>query len=216
MKIIPAILTNSKSTFNKLVDEADSVVDRIHTDFIDGEFADNLTIEPIDVEVTRYLGNFDAHLMVSSHNLDDWITEVINSGFEKIIVQVESLIGQVEMVSKIKRKGKSVGLALDLSTSISKINDESYELVDNILVMSVPAGFDNQKFQSQALEKVRDLKQIKDKRKLDFAISVDGGVGPDNVGSIKDAGADEVVVGKRIFTPDLKTNLDSFLESTKS
>ncbi len=208
MKIVPAILTNNKSTFNKLVDEADTFVDRLHIDFVDGEYADNLTLEPIDVEVTRYLSTFDAHLMVTSHNLEDWLTEVVKSGFERIVVQVESVVGQAELISKIQKKGKEAGLALDIETPVSKISDEAFELANIILVMGVEAGYDGQKFHQESLEKVKALKKVRDSRKLSFTICVDGGVTSENIKSIYDAGADEIVVGKRVFTPDLTSNLD--------
>ncbi|MFC1649634.1 ribulose-phosphate 3-epimerase [Patescibacteria group bacterium] len=215
MRIIPGILTSNKNAFNKLVDEAEGATERIHVDFIDGEYADNTTFEPIEIEVTRYLGNFDAHLMVASHNLEDWVTEVIMSGFERVIVHVESVVGQIDMVRKIKRKDCSVGLAIDLQTPVSKISKEVYEMVDCILVMGVQAGFDGQKFDSRVLKKVKKLKEIKNKRSHEFTISVDGGVSAENINSISEAGADEVIVGKRIFYPDLQGNIDELENALK-
>jgi len=73
--------------------------------------------------------------------------------------------------------------------------------VDWVLVMSVEPGFGGQKFMPEALERIRTLKKEIGQRPI--LIAVDGGIGPDNIRQVVEAGADVVVAGVAIFgAPD--------------
>ena len=75
--------------------------------------------------------------------------------------------------------------------------------MDHVLVMSVNPGFGGQSFIPGSLEKIRHLKQIRERYNQSFRIEVDGGVGPDNVTELVRAGAEILVAGTSIFhTPD--------------
>ena len=81
--------------------------------------------------------------------------------------------------------------------------------------MSVYPGFGGQKFISDVLEKIKNLKKLKDKKKLNFDIEVDGGINFSNFKSVIDAGANVLVSGTTIFKEnngDIKKNID-FLKS---
>ena len=65
------------------------------------------------------------------------------------------------------------------------------------------------------LEKIKRLKKLKDKKKLNFDIEVDGGIDFSNYKSVIDAGANVIVSGTTIFKEnngDIKKNID-FLKS---
>jgi ribulose-phosphate 3-epimerase len=50
---------------------------------------------------------------------------------------------------------------------------------------------------------VRKLVQMREERKLDFAIEIDGGVGMENIAEVARAGVDWVVAGSSVFrAPD--------------
>ena len=52
--------------------------------------------------------------------------------------------------------------------------------IDLILIMSVHPGFGGQKFMPEVLDKIKELKKIKDQKKLNFDIEIDGGINFDN------------------------------------
>ena len=68
--------------------------------------------------------------------------------------------------------------------------------------MSVYPGFGGQKFISDVLEKIKGLKNLKDKKKLNFDIEVDGGINFSNFKSVIDAGANVLVAGSYIFNSE--------------
>jgi ribulose-phosphate 3-epimerase len=65
--------------------------------------------------------------------------------------------------------------------------------------MSVNPGYGGQKFIPNTLNKVRDLARVRAGRNLGFAIEIDGGVGPENIGEVARAGVDWAVVGTHVF-----------------
>ena len=68
-----------------------------------------------------------------------------------------------------------------------------------VLVMSVNPGFGGQRFITAVLEKVAAARKLVDSHGLPTDIEIDGGIGPENVGRARDAGADVFVAGSSIF-----------------
>jgi ribulose-phosphate 3-epimerase len=65
--------------------------------------------------------------------------------------------------------------------------------------MTVNPGFGGQKLISSTLDKVKSLKNEKEKNGLDFVIEVDGGVSKDNISKYVSAGAELIVAGNAVF-----------------
>jgi len=65
--------------------------------------------------------------------------------------------------------------------------------------MSVEPGFGGQKLMPQTLEKVRELKLVKERTNAKFIIELDGGVSEDNINECVTAGAELVVAGNAVF-----------------
>ena len=68
-----------------------------------------------------------------------------------------------------------------------------------VLIMTVNPGFGGQKLIPYTLEKVADLKVLRERKGLEFLIQVDGGIDTTNVQSIVEAGADVIVAGTCVF-----------------
>ena len=65
--------------------------------------------------------------------------------------------------------------------------------------MSVNPGYGGQKFIDYTLDKVKELKKIREEDKYNFMIEIDGGIFLDNVKKALDAGVDVVVTGSSFF-----------------
>ena len=77
--------------------------------------------------------------------------------------------------------------------------------------MTVYPGFGGQKFITKILEKIQNLKKIKDEKKLKFDIEVDGGINFENNNMVINAGANILVSGTTIFKDnngDIKKNIE--------
>ena len=105
----------------------------------------------------------------------------------------------------LKSKGFKVGLSLNIFTPLSAIDKQSWANLDILQLMAVEAGAQNQKFNFQILEKIKQVKQP-------VEIIVDGGVKLENFTSIIKAGAHSLAVGSALWkAPDLATTIDNFL-----
>ena len=65
--------------------------------------------------------------------------------------------------------------------------------------MSVNPGFGGQKFIENTFNKVKTLKELREKNENNFLIEIDGGVNIENAKSLIDSGADVLVAGSSVF-----------------
>ena len=104
-------------------------------------------------------------------------------------------------------------MVLNPATPVDSL-EEVLDIVDYVLVMSVNPGFGGQKFIPGSLHKMRQLREIRSVRNLNFRIEVDGGVALDTVGDVVRAGAEILVAGNAVFGHgDPKVNAQMLLKA---
>ena len=82
--------------------------------------------------------------------------------------------------------------------------------------MSVNPGFGGQKFIDNVLEKISYMRNLIDKSSNQVRLEVDGGINPENISIVSEAGADTFVLGSAIFNTDDYSNTISALRSNIS
>ena len=102
------------------------------------------------------------------------------------------------VVQQIKAAGMKAGVTLNPATPVSVLTDIIKE-VDMVLLMSVNPGFGGQIFIENTLDKVRELRELIDKKGSNALIQIDGGVNMKTGRLLVDAGADVLVAGNAIF-----------------
>jgi len=211
IQISPSILS---ADFSQLGNEIKKLeqggADLIHVDVMDGHFVPNLTIGPPVIKNLRKYTKlpFDVHLMISP--VHKYIENYAVAGADIITIHPEATENLKESISLIKKFGKKVGVSLNPKTEIKTLIDE-IDNIDLVLVMSVNPGFGGQKFMPEVLDKIKELKKIKDKNKYHFDIEVDGGINFSNSKIVLEAGADILVSGTTVFKEndgDIKANIE--------
>ena len=211
IQISPSILS---ADFSQLGNEIKRLelggADMIHVDVMDGHFVPNLTIGPPVIKSLRKHTNlpFDVHLMIDP--VHKYIKNFAEAGSDIITIHPEATKNLEESINHIKSFKKKVGVSLNPDTKIDVIKNVLSQ-IDLVLIMSVYPGFGGQKFMPEVIEKITNLKKIKDDMKLNFDIEVDGGVNFDNNQMIIGAGANILVSGTTIFKEnngDVKKNID--------
>ncbi len=208
MEIIPSILSSDADEAHAMLTLCEGVTERAHIDIIDSRFADNKTVTPDDFSDEIYRINLDFHLMVK--NPIDWVRRAARANADRIIGQIELMEDQRAFCELVKAEDVLCGLALDLPTGIEALDESVLEGLDVIVVMSVNAGFGGQLFDHNALEKIKDLRLIREEKHYHFRICDDGGVTLENEETLQKAGADEISVGRRLFQGNLSDNIETW------
>lgn len=195
--IAPSILS---ADFARLGAEISAIenagCDWIHVDVMDGHFVPNITFGPQVVSAIRPLTELpiDVHLMIAP--ADPYIEAFAKAGSDVITVHVEAGAHLDRSLQTIKALGKKAGVTMNPATPVETIA-HVLDRIDLILIMSVNPGFGGQSFIPQALEKVRQARDMVGTRNIH--IEVDGGVTPDNAQALTEAGADVLVAGSAVF-----------------
>ena len=182
----------------------------IHLDVMDGHFVPNLTMGPPIIRALRQYTKlpFDVHLMISP--VHKYIQDYADAGADIITIHPEATEDLNNSIQHIKILNKKVGVSLNPKTKIDLITDLLNE-IDLVLIMSVNPGFGGQKFMPEVLDKIKELKNIKDQKKLKFDIEIDGGINFDNNKLAIEAGANILVSGTTVFKSNngnIKKNID--------
>ena len=80
--------------------------------------------------------------------------------------------------------------------------------------MTVIPGFGGQKFMQSEVHKILELKKIKDNKKLNFEIEIDGGINNETAKICRNNGADVLVAGSYIFSKN-KENYKTIIDSLR-
>lgn len=190
-KIVPALLVKSLEEYKQKLKVVRQLTDRMQLDVIDGQFVDNQTIAPADIEKLPDI-KIDAHLMV-----EDPLTyarQCVKLGCYTTIVQFESSGDASAAIEHVKDNGLRAGVAINPSTQAEDI-EKLLPTLDHVLVMAYPAGFAGQPFDKKNLKKIIELKEMK----ASLEIGWDGAVDEETVGVIAKAGADVINVNSYLF-----------------
>lgn len=186
MKVSLSILTvDYLKVYESLKDYIDDV-DYLHLDVMDGVFVPNISFGPGFIKSLRKINDdliFDTHLMIEYP--DRYIKEFAEAGSQYITFHVEANCDVMKTIELIKSYNVKAGLSIKPNTKVSEI-EKYLPYLDMVLVMSVEPGFGGQKFMVGAIDKVKELKELREKNGYSYLINIDGGINDETGKSIKD------------------------------
>ncbi len=175
--------------------------DLIHFDVMDGHFVPNITVgyEILSHIRRRVSLPIDAHLMIE--NPDKYIPKFVEAGANWVSVHIEGNPHIHRTLNLIKELGAKAGIVINPGTPLWAI-EEALHYADYVLLMSVNPGFSGQKFIPRSIERIKELKEMRDRINPSCLIEIDGGIKESNIADVVKAGADVVVVGSGIFAAE--------------
>ena len=200
--VFPSILG---ADFANLANECEQVLglgaEALHVDVMDGHFVPNLTMGPALVRSLKKRfpdAFFDVHLMTTDPQ--QWVEPFAEAGADHLSYHIEATAGRDEhnehdLIEQIHRAGCTAGVVINPPTPAVAI-EHLLDKVDLVLVMSVHPGFAGQSFMDEVLDKTRRLAGLLPER---VRLQMDGGIGPQNIGRVLEAGCDTVVAASSLF-----------------
>lgn len=202
MKIAPSILSADFANLQRDIQFVEKHgADYIHVDVMDGQFVPNITLGPNVVSAIRPITKLplDCHLMIVDP--ENYIEAFAKAGADIITVHVEATPHIHRAMQLIKSQNVKAGVTLNPGTPVSAIK-HVLSMADQVLVMTVNPGFGGQSFIEESLEKIAELKALKEENGYHYDIEVDGGIVPETAKKCQKAGANVFVAGSYIYNSD--------------
>ncbi|EGK8817083.1 ribulose-phosphate 3-epimerase [Listeria monocytogenes] len=169
-------------------------VELLHCDVMDGVYVNNLALGPEYLEIVRNNTEIPLDIHLATITPLKYIDMFSPVKPEYISFHVEVAEDVSEVIRKIRSYNVKPSIAINPETPIEAI----YPYLDDVemvLMMTVNPGFAGQKFQTDVLQKLHDLKAKLAGKVHAPLIEVDGNINKETVGLMRDCLPDIYVLG---------------------
>lgn len=170
-------------------------IDAFHVDIADGEFTPDLHGSAAVIAAVRTLTRLpiEAHLMVTSPGRS--IRAVHAAGATRVIFHAESTRYPLREIGLARRLGLGVGIAVNPATPLHGYGYLS-GLLDAVSILTTEPDDNGELFLDGLTPKIATAREALGNP--DVVLQLDGGLGSDQIESVRSLGIDEFVVGRAL------------------
>lgn len=207
--IIPGIFEVDNKKAQEELNVVGSIAPKIQLDMADGVLVDGKTF--LDLSFINDLSinaEIQLHLMVQKPEI---LLLKLPPVIRDICIQAEAYMYRMpamdSFVEVLETRGLRMGLSFNLKTPLDILDDYLKE-VDYVQLMSINPGGQGRPFEMKILDRISEFKE----KFPDKFLQVDGGINPNTMDMVVEAGVDAVVVGSGLFkTADPKQQYKDFV-----
>lgn len=192
----PSLMTMDLDKFKEQITFLNDQVDSYHIDIMDGHYVPNISLSPWFIQELRKISTLplSAHLMVTEPAF--WVQQLIDINCEWICMHAEVLDGLAfRLIDQIHDAGLKAGIVLNPETPVSVILPY-IDRLDKITIMTVDPGFAGQRFIEGALDKIVELRELREEYDYHYVIEMDGSSNRKSFKRIDEANPDIYIVGR--------------------
>lgn len=192
----PSLMTMDLDKFKEQITFLNDQVDSYHIDIMDGHYVPNISLSPWFIQEVRKISTLplSAHLMVTEPAF--WVQQLIDINCEWICMHAEVLDGLAfRLIDQIHDAGLKAGIVLNPETPVSVILPY-IDLLDKVTIMTVNPGFAGQRFIEGALDKIVELRELREEYDYHYVIEMDGSSNRKSFKRIDEANPDIYIVGR--------------------
>lgn len=173
--------------------------DLYHIDMMDGHFVPNFALSFDFIKQLKAMTDkpIDVHLMMDNPSL--FVDLLIDIDVDYICFHPNTIEKDVfRLIKKIKNSNIKFGIVLSPSMGLDAIHYYKKH-IDKVTVMTVEPGFAGQKVIPEAIDKIKEVFDYREKHGLDFLIEVDGSNNFDTFDQYYNQGTDIFILGSTLF-----------------
>ncbi|WP_429960570.1 D-allulose 6-phosphate 3-epimerase [Enterococcus sp. AZ012] len=192
----PSLMTMDLDKFKEQITFLNDQVDSYHIDIMDGHYVPNISLSPWFIQEVRKISTLplSAHLMVTEPAF--WVQQLIDINCEWICMHAEVLDGLAfRLIDQIHDAGLKAGIVLNPETPVSVILPY-IDRLDKVTIMTVDPGFAGQRFIEAALDKIVELRELREEYDYHYVIEMDGSSNRKSFKRIDEANPDIYIVGR--------------------
>jgi ribulose-phosphate 3-epimerase len=177
-------------------------VDLIHFDVMDGQFVPRFGLYPEILRSVKEKFDFEIDVHMMTNDAEDYILDFKNAGADFYNVHVESTNHLSRVIKKISDIGMKPGVGINPGTPLTTL-DWVINDIKMVVLMAINPGIVGHKLIPNIINKIKDLRSYANNAgNKDLIIQIDGGVTPESIPLMINAGADALVCGTgTIFRP---------------
>ena len=187
--ICPTVTAYSDADYKRQLDTLCAFANRIHIDYMDGLFAPTVSQSVHESWWPKTI-LADLHLMYR-HPME--VCDDVLRHHPHLVIVHEEAQHVSSFVHRMHEHRVKVGIALLQETPVEKLH-HYINVIDHVLVFSGKLGHHGGEADMAMLEKVKAIRALR----ADIEIGWDGGITPENIVSLRDAGVSVFNVGAAI------------------